>query len=101
MTTTMIGVAVIAIDTATMVHIHIIGAVTAAGAAIARMTTTNRKQAAPRSSDNVMKMKTESPPGFEPGGPMVSVGFQQNGAVVLDVDSAENFAEDILQVLGP
>ena len=33
MTTMMIGVAVIAIDTATMVHIHIIGAVTAVGAA--------------------------------------------------------------------
>ena len=32
---------------------------------------------------------------------MVSVGFQQNDANVLDVDSAENFAEDILQVLGP
>jgi hypothetical protein len=29
------------------------------------------------------------------------VGFQQNGGDVLDVDSAENFAEDILQVLGP
>jgi hypothetical protein len=65
------------------------------------MTTTNRKQAATRSSDNVMRMKTENPPGFEPGGPMVSVGFQQNSADVFDVDSAENFAEDILQVLGP
>ena len=68
MTTMMIGVAVIAIDTATMVHIHIIGAVTAVGAAIARMTMTNRKQAGTRLSDNVMRMKQKTRPALNRAG---------------------------------